>query len=632
MGDIIQDNKEIKHDYKCEQKTKSSSSCAFPKGKKSFNMTKLSKGELLRLLSILEGELEARDIYITTLQAQLNVGHANARYFQHKIRDPFLALIRDNEAMNGNVTTDTNFTRIPMLNTKTMQPLPLLEKLIQQFKNQQNKLQQHVALGEMYYQLVNEELLRTKRLHVQANDTENLRKEQIKLRTLAFLEQKKVKHVANEYKKLLQIISSERKKYRMILSLLLEEKACGNEAETDSTLNNLQAKLNEMADANKGLEHLVMIYKANEKDLKSEIATLKSQVDELKQSIPSHDSIDGNRMGVVTIVPTGSEAHLRLKQVHGNKPVIYKSDKIKKCFDVNGVDGSLCVDHTNSDVENKKSSLKFIHKADDVTTTSQPSVIMKPKLRSSNLSLPLSSTSMISSPTSGGAANFALDSPNEPKSFCFPKKPSTVSTYKATSFQVARQRFQRPFTADNLKQKDKTSAMQQSFPPVYKNNRNENTITVAVSEKSTDGQSKYKPQPPKPSKYSTNNKKSDETTRAHPPPLPPKKPNLHSKQSSNLTCEVKKNEQIKKKDDRPNNQSNTSRSTKATTENQTPKKIGIKRPTSLKTNNLNGNSNRSVSSLSAQQRLFHQLEDGGLRSPVTNNAPKSPLNTFMGSQ
>ena len=36
-------------------------------------MTKLGKNDLLRLLSILEGELEAQDIFIADLQVNVNI-------------------------------------------------------------------------------------------------------------------------------------------------------------------------------------------------------------------------------------------------------------------------------------------------------------------------------------------------------------------------------------------------------------------------------------------------------------------------------------------------------------------------------------------------------------------------------
>ncbi|KAK7884226.1 hypothetical protein WMY93_027349 [Mugilogobius chulae] len=65
---------------------------------KKMNVEALSRAELLTLLSILEGELEAQDVFIHALRAQHRDAFVQERYGQYDLSDPFLALQRDSEA------------------------------------------------------------------------------------------------------------------------------------------------------------------------------------------------------------------------------------------------------------------------------------------------------------------------------------------------------------------------------------------------------------------------------------------------------------------------------------------------------------------------------------------------------
>ncbi|KAM4738272.1 LOW QUALITY PROTEIN: CTTNBP2 N-terminal like b [Anableps anableps] len=69
-----------------------------------MNVEALSQSELLTLLSILEGELEAQDVVIHTLRAQHRDEFVQDRYGQYDLSDPFLALQRDEEAVEGQNT------------------------------------------------------------------------------------------------------------------------------------------------------------------------------------------------------------------------------------------------------------------------------------------------------------------------------------------------------------------------------------------------------------------------------------------------------------------------------------------------------------------------------------------------
>ncbi|XP_029290883.1 CTTNBP2 N-terminal like b isoform X2 [Cottoperca gobio] len=63
-----------------------------------MNVEALSRAELLTLLSVLEGELEAQDVVIHALRAQHKDAFVQERYGQYDLSDPFLALQRDSES------------------------------------------------------------------------------------------------------------------------------------------------------------------------------------------------------------------------------------------------------------------------------------------------------------------------------------------------------------------------------------------------------------------------------------------------------------------------------------------------------------------------------------------------------
>ncbi|XP_061085413.1 LOW QUALITY PROTEIN: cortactin-binding protein 2-like [Conger conger] len=75
--------------------------CGSVEMKCELNMDNLSKPELLTLLSIMEGELEARDLVIEALRARRNEAFIQERYGHYSLADPFLALQRDVEAAGG---------------------------------------------------------------------------------------------------------------------------------------------------------------------------------------------------------------------------------------------------------------------------------------------------------------------------------------------------------------------------------------------------------------------------------------------------------------------------------------------------------------------------------------------------
>ncbi|VDP08123.1 unnamed protein product [Soboliphyme baturini] len=109
--------------------------CNGSKDVNNFDLSSLAHGQLnqrdlLKLLSCLEGELQARDIVIATLKAE-KAKHLlqQARYGKLGLRDPFTALQRDSFAVVDRATTDAGSNETDISQIYESQ-LTHLEKLI----------------------------------------------------------------------------------------------------------------------------------------------------------------------------------------------------------------------------------------------------------------------------------------------------------------------------------------------------------------------------------------------------------------------------------------------------------------------------------------------------------------------
>ncbi|CAL8296987.1 unnamed protein product [Boreogadus saida] len=105
-----------------------------------FNMDSLSKPELLTLLSIMEGELEARDLVIETLRARRKDVFLQERYGQYSLTDPFLALQRDFEGRAPGPDKD----RRPLGSS----PVSVLEAVMAHCRKMQERMAAQLANAE----------------------------------------------------------------------------------------------------------------------------------------------------------------------------------------------------------------------------------------------------------------------------------------------------------------------------------------------------------------------------------------------------------------------------------------------------------------------------------------------------
>ncbi|KAL2295367.1 hypothetical protein Nmel_017779 [Mimus melanotis] len=105
-----------------------------------MNLEKLSKPELLTLFSILEGELEARDLVIEALKAQHRDTFIEERYGKYNISDPLMALQRDFETLKeGN-----HGEKQPVCSN----PLSILKVVMKHCKNMQERMLSQLAAAE----------------------------------------------------------------------------------------------------------------------------------------------------------------------------------------------------------------------------------------------------------------------------------------------------------------------------------------------------------------------------------------------------------------------------------------------------------------------------------------------------
>ncbi|XP_053280120.1 CTTNBP2 N-terminal-like protein [Pleuronectes platessa] len=131
-----------------------------------MNVEALSRAELLTFLSILEGELEAQDEVIHTLRAQHRDAFIQERYGQYDLSDPFLALQRDNESAERQSPLTEHQTH---LQGRAVGPNPLavLKLVMAHCKRMQDRMMGQLAAAETSHRRMIADLEEEKRRHAQ---------------------------------------------------------------------------------------------------------------------------------------------------------------------------------------------------------------------------------------------------------------------------------------------------------------------------------------------------------------------------------------------------------------------------------------------------------------------------------
>ncbi|XP_055022394.1 CTTNBP2 N-terminal like b [Boleophthalmus pectinirostris] len=134
--------------------------------KEKMNVEALSRPELLTLLSILEGELEAQDVVIHALRARHRDAFVQERYGQYDLSDPFLALQRDSEAEERqNALAQNNSS----LTGRAVGPNPLavLKLVMAHCKRMQERMMGQLAATERRHKRMIADLEEEKRCRAQ---------------------------------------------------------------------------------------------------------------------------------------------------------------------------------------------------------------------------------------------------------------------------------------------------------------------------------------------------------------------------------------------------------------------------------------------------------------------------------
>ncbi|KAM8861515.1 LOW QUALITY PROTEIN: cortactin-binding protein 2 [Synchiropus picturatus] len=174
-----------------------------------FNMDNLSKPELLTLLSIMEGELEARDLVIEALRAQRKEVFLQERYGHYSLTDPFLALQRDFEC--GVPGGDKE--RRPLGSS----PISVLEAVMAHCRKMQERMSAQLAAAES----------RQKRLEMEKLQLQSLEQDHRKLTAQLKDEREKNKHIVmmlvRECKQLATRVVEESQRFDELQARLDEE-------------------------------------------------------------------------------------------------------------------------------------------------------------------------------------------------------------------------------------------------------------------------------------------------------------------------------------------------------------------------------------------------------------------------
>ncbi|XP_055484081.1 CTTNBP2 N-terminal-like protein [Psammomys obesus] len=207
-----------------------------------MNLEKLSKPELLTLFSILEGELEARDLVIEALKAQHRDTFIEERYGKYNISDPLMALQRDFETLKEKNDSEKQ----PVCTN----PLSILKVVMKQCKNMQERMLSQLAAAESRHRKVILDLEEERQRHAQdtaeGDDvTYMLEKERERLTQQLEFEKSQVKKFEKEQKKLCSQLEEERSRHKQLSSMLVLEckKATSKAAEEGQKAGELSLKL-----------------------------------------------------------------------------------------------------------------------------------------------------------------------------------------------------------------------------------------------------------------------------------------------------------------------------------------------------------------------------------------------------
>ncbi|CAJ1050353.1 CTTNBP2 N-terminal-like protein isoform X2 [Xyrichtys novacula] len=534
--------------------------------KSKLNMESLTKPELLMLFSILEGELEARDLVIDALKAQQKELFIQERYGKYNLSDPFLALQRDTEAVGGQIEDSG-------CSSSTSNPLVVLKLVVSHCRRMQEKMLAQLAAAESRHRRVIADLEEERRRH--AEDTAEgddvtyiLEKERERLQQQLDFERSQVRRLEKEQRRITDQLEEERAQHKQLSCALAKECkwASARALEEGHRLTELSRKLDKEKEACQALrkelederkralrmearvEEQLAEFDTEREQLRSRLkkeeahcCQLQQQVQELKRKFG-----ESNMMKNVTdTVPAPGEAEKKqwaakvpLKKTKAETVQIedYEGDRNHQPVQPNVSNGHHCVTETNGHQSPDDSSEKIcLQNGSESQTQTSPSALSP------------------SSPCASPLLNKRQQGSSSPAGY--------QSPYQAginQRFHAARHKFQG--TADPEPQSQPSQPSPKDVPPATSSSPTEtspvkqiarSTVTQVLSRFTTAQQSTSpKPTAPNNSPFGTDYRslaaplspiigratgalaqgiRSPTIARAdrgNPPPIPPKKPGL----------------------------------------------------------------------------------------------------------
>ncbi|XP_029428823.1 CTTNBP2 N-terminal-like protein [Rhinatrema bivittatum] len=259
-----------------------------------MNLENLSKSELLTLFSILEGELEARDLVIEALKAQHKDRFIEERYGKYNISDPLLALQRDYETLKEK----NHGAKQPVCSN----PLFILKEVMKQCKNMQERMLSQLAAAESRHRKVILDLEEERQRHAQdtaeGDDvTYMLEKERERLTQQLEFEKSQVKKVEKEQKRLSSQLEEEKSRHKQLSSMLMKEckKATSKVAEETQRAEDLSLKLEKERSKGSKLEEELAAEKKRGLQMEAQVEKQLSEFDIEREQLRAKLNREENR-------------------------------------------------------------------------------------------------------------------------------------------------------------------------------------------------------------------------------------------------------------------------------------------------------------------------------------------------
>ncbi|KAM8975695.1 CTTNBP2 N-terminal-like protein [Pelodytes ibericus] len=259
-----------------------------------MNLEKLSKPELLTLLSILEGELEARDLVIEAIKAQHKDRFIEERYGKYNISDPLLALQRDYETLKE----ENNGQKPPVCSN----PLYILKEVMKQCKTMQERMLAQLAAAESRHRKVILDLEEERRRHAQdAADGDDvtymLEKERERLAQQLEFEKSQVKKLEKDQKRLSAQLEEEKSRHKKLSSVLMKEctKANNRAVEEGQKVEDVNLKLEKVRAKANQLEDDLVLEKKRSLQIEAQVEKQLSEFDIEREQLRAKLNREENR-------------------------------------------------------------------------------------------------------------------------------------------------------------------------------------------------------------------------------------------------------------------------------------------------------------------------------------------------